>query len=1153
MRAVTLNNGGGYAATYNATSLTSVSKKKESTWAIYTVPNTTAGMTGSLTEFIEIPNNMSWQHSQSAQTSAGFAYNLNSDALDYGGNGTPIGSYTANGTSVNQAGYKGWANDTLWLPSIAEIGTSGENGLWKISENQRSSGTISWTRSASYNYYHCSYVITATGNNSYFGDVTSSNGSASPAFHLNLKKASQSTGISKIPAYNKVNDKNDNIEYYSETSEGNPEDKTFKLNYVNKDFVDVKFSVEYLNSEDLTKLKTSETYSCTPSYENGGMSFKVKDVGKYTVKVKPKTDQYWADGTTEEKTYTYTLKYKLKQLAWNKNSSTDITETYNGEYQYLTLKNYNKDIVKFLTLSSTSVKVKEDSGKIKEDENGTLYAIKVKDYVKDAKVTVELKNTSYMVWDEENYPTASKELKYTVSKKKLTATPLVSEWKIEANDEEEKNRTFYLWIDGICKEEDLKDVSFAGYYKEGSDAEKSVAASAFVKEGEEYVSEEYVKDGETYKKYKLKITLPKISKGDYTYILKSAATSSKNYYLEKEDSDKFEKAFSVDNKSIDIKEEDIVWEYKNYLLTNSDFKKIEAGENITVKTSGSEKIFNVTYNGYEFSFKVDTDSETSKLKQYVNDVDFTISIEGNSDTDKTIKNVKLSGSDVTHYTVKLKVTAKNNVSGLDIKTSEFTLKWQINKALFDLSGVKWDYSKAIEYDEKFHTITLVESSLPKGLAVNEYTENKKNNVNSINDSTKEIIPYTATVTFKFNNSALEGVANNYVLPKSGEANRSTYICKEDGVDKAFPFTLNWEIKKCVMDLEELWEKDIHEDKNEMSFAYYKLTDATVEARIDYEYYKDNNGELGDKVDFDDIEVDVDAGEVVYWVVAKVKTEGGYDKNYEIKEDTKAKSFKVGSTAPLIKIEMDKTFVYDGKAHGGEWKKTQAGIERVIAKYYSIEMVEEDGEEKEVRTLLDTLPTKVGKYYVKFSLEEGYEESYMLSKGGITYEIIKVQVEVSDGNKTYAYDGTTRPGEIEVTSDNYDLKDIQKTYYKGETVDEDNKLADGELPKNAGKYLVVLSVKDSDKESYEINKDCAQFVIEITKAQITITQSKGEYEYDGNERGGAFTFTTGSGENADSINIVKTYYKGETVDEDNKLADGELPKNVGKYLVVMSVA
>ena len=90
IRAVTLNNGGGYAKTYNATSLTPVEQDPDSEWAIYTMD----GVAGSLTSFIEVPDNMSWQHDQKALdnvTSSAykseFGYNNNNDALDVGGNG----------------------------------------------------------------------------------------------------------------------------------------------------------------------------------------------------------------------------------------------------------------------------------------------------------------------------------------------------------------------------------------------------------------------------------------------------------------------------------------------------------------------------------------------------------------------------------------------------------------------------------------------------------------------------------------------------------------------------------------------------------------------------------------------------------------------------------------------------------------------------------------------------------------------------------------------------------------------------------------------------------------------------------------------------------------------------------------------------------
>ena len=174
MRAVTLNNGGGYAETYNATSLTPVAQNASSEWAIYTMPS----INGSLTSFIEVPENMSWQHSQSALTSSPnqlYKYNNNNDALDLGGNGRTV-SY------LDKTGYKNWSNDKLWLPSIAEVGVSGEEGIWKASNLTRAQGTNhTWLRSASYLNYLSAYVSTMQGDSTGGSDLSLSEYSIRPA------------------------------------------------------------------------------------------------------------------------------------------------------------------------------------------------------------------------------------------------------------------------------------------------------------------------------------------------------------------------------------------------------------------------------------------------------------------------------------------------------------------------------------------------------------------------------------------------------------------------------------------------------------------------------------------------------------------------------------------------------------------------------------------------------------------------------------------------------------------------------------------------------------------------------------------------------------------------------------------------------------
>ncbi|MDE6614447.1 MAG: hypothetical protein K2K24_02955, partial [Clostridia bacterium] len=181
---------------------------------------------------------------------------------------------------------------------------------------------------------------------------------------------------------------------------------------------------------------------------NHKLTFNVSEAGDYTIKIKPKTGQSWADGTIAEKTYKYTLKYKLKALAWDKNNSTSITETYNGGDQYLLLKNYDEDIAKLVTLSPTYFKIPDGQ------TNAGKLSIKVKDYANEEKVTVSLNAAykDYLVWDETDYPTASKELKYTVNKKELDVTSIDSDWEMIVNTT--GGKTFDLWIGGVCKEED---------------------------------------------------------------------------------------------------------------------------------------------------------------------------------------------------------------------------------------------------------------------------------------------------------------------------------------------------------------------------------------------------------------------------------------------------------------------------------------------------------------------------------------------------------------------------------------------------------------------------------------------------------------------------------------------------------------------------
>ncbi|MDE6614025.1 MAG: hypothetical protein K2K24_00795, partial [Clostridia bacterium] len=225
-----MNNGGAWAKTGSGTPET-VNQNTGSTYAIFTMDS--KSVAGSLTNYIEIPDNMPYQHDnkkESAKTQSyhsTYSYDTNNEVL-----GAPITAnmstdshshaYYSNGT-IDRTGYLSWGNDKIWLPSFAEVGysdtakhpTSGKiaNGLWQTSANQRSTSTsVSgnsvtnyWLRSSCYTYYMSSYTISAAGTSMSTQNLVTTGCAVRPAFHLNLSKVANAA-TTTTPTYKKTAD-----------------------------------------------------------------------------------------------------------------------------------------------------------------------------------------------------------------------------------------------------------------------------------------------------------------------------------------------------------------------------------------------------------------------------------------------------------------------------------------------------------------------------------------------------------------------------------------------------------------------------------------------------------------------------------------------------------------------------------------------------------------------------------------------------------------------------------------------------------------------------------------------------------------------------------------------------------------------------------
>ena len=94
------------------------------------------------------------------------------------------------------------------------------------------------------------------------------------------------------------------------------------------------------------------------------------------------------------------------------------------------------------------------------------------------------------------------------------------------------------------------------------------------------------------------------------------------------------------------------------------------------------------------------------------------------------------------YKATFTVTGYDNYTGL-----EKAVDFEIEKATYDMSGAKWDYTTAFNYDGKSHTVWFDEDSLPDGVTVSRYTENTDSQVGK----------HTANVAFAYD-------YNNYNPP-----------------------------------------------------------------------------------------------------------------------------------------------------------------------------------------------------------------------------------------------------------------------------------------------------------------------------------------------------------------------------------------------------
>ncbi len=196
MRSIILNNGGVWSQSTGGGVVSNWEKTPDNAFAPFTVSQ--EGEFNDIVDFIVTPSDVMWQKNQSFinqfsqdVVESMFYYNRSNEAWDT--ETSSDGFLTASYNYATKPNSDVWKNDTLWLPSLTEVGYSIADGIWATSKSQRSEEAVNtgFRTAAANNNTQVAYVG-FNSDNAQHSPVDNSY-SVRPALHLNLNTVVEHT------------------------------------------------------------------------------------------------------------------------------------------------------------------------------------------------------------------------------------------------------------------------------------------------------------------------------------------------------------------------------------------------------------------------------------------------------------------------------------------------------------------------------------------------------------------------------------------------------------------------------------------------------------------------------------------------------------------------------------------------------------------------------------------------------------------------------------------------------------------------------------------------------------------------------------------------------------------------------------------------
>jgi len=940
---------------------------------------TNASAADSITDFIVKPKNVAYQETQNLGAVLSYSTGPN-DAY-----GTPykaaFSSLVSHVTTVST--YTDWKYDYLWLPSYSEMGTSRTVGVWGMNAAERSSDVYTWTRTGAVNSNWRLSTYTASGVQD-ADYINRTKRGVRPAFHLNLTKAEdKSATVLEVPTM------------VSSIYNGSVQDLTnTKADWYNAAFANPSvMKVEYFDKDGVK--------SAVP-----------RVAGTYTVKctiVDADRKTTWASGSATDfmRSCKFVISPKPIQVSLDLDSgglptasATDMSDIC--------------DIDK--PLPSDFFGFRYNSTGATPSYNDVVLPTSVGTY----EATATISNPNYTTKDTYKIP-------FSINVRRVKMPTFMS------GDSQVYNgtdRSFVLQYDTDEIKISVPD-RFVGKY--------TITGNSFVRAkraGEYAVKVELINPDETLwedqpnnRERELKFTINPAQ--IVIDIIPDGGTPNKisvGYGEKKKVSvDVIQKPIVGDTSNIDIIAKLGTIEFpvftgltidENSSILNCElatdalpegsweFKALSDNSDYTVVIDNSQLLLEVVppSTGSALSWRVmQSGMVIDRVNAELEDVDITYSkkiaydgktytivareprgyrIDTSYNDNGFVRGYKdASGSDAGQYVTYVRLLDEN------LNPVEYIFRWEIVKAKFDLSDVKWLYDGKLPYSKDGTKITLDPKTMPDGL-IAQYSGSDTGM--SVKDS--------GTVSVKF--SLDEAFKNNYELPVENDADSYEY----DG-DGDFEWSKQWIVEPAVIKMS--WELKDLTDANGKIYRAQVLTDGIAEEVIEYTYYEtDSNGKILDpNAPLKSIAV-VDKEVKYYKALPSIKS--GFAGNYVLEtlsDPDKYYSgfFAVGNQLTQVQIQAEGLELeYKGKPIDLRIKVLTGSLPSSAfeIKYF-------DG-----YTALSGAPVEVGKYRAQVSLKNSYMGTHYIS-GDYTFEIeiVKSKINVDWNKQTLPYALNLKYGQI----------------------------------------------------------------------------------------------------------------------------------------------